>query len=352
MRNTLGYFLMVCLLFSSMTVMSGNNSEKQGQLSRNADLNSYLQNWLEQDVGYIITDQERAAFDRLSNVEERLQFVGQFWARRKPLPDSLENEFKDEHYRRIAYVNEKYSKDTPGWKTDRGKIYILLGPPDWIDTSDRPSETWHYSCGKHGVSFSKRVDLEFLGNSPNGDYRLTLDSTAEALLNRFRNEIPREKSCEQSSLQLCPQGISHPPPIKYKDLETVLNSKLNYHLFPFGLKLASTRITDATVITSISFEFRNNYLTYQKQYGNRMLATVNIFGRVIDSTGQTRDEFESRIERVVPKPFFQEMQEGSSYSQKTLPLKSGIYTLEVAVKDLYSANVGTSYESIVVPDQK
>ena len=81
---------------------------------------------LQLDDAYIITDQERAAFKSLTTDEEREHFIEQFWLRRDPTPGTVENEFKEEHYRRIAYANEHYASSIPGWKTDRVRIYITL----------------------------------------------------------------------------------------------------------------------------------------------------------------------------------------------------------------------------------
>ena len=90
--------------------------------------------WLTQDVAYIIEDDEKQAFALLTTNEEREKFIEQFWLRRDPTPGTPENEFKEEHYRRIAYANERfYAVTTPGWKTDRGRIYITYGPPNEIE---------------------------------------------------------------------------------------------------------------------------------------------------------------------------------------------------------------------------
>src|SRR5579871_5851503 len=97
------------------------------------ELETPYRKWLNEDVAYIITDEERAAFKRLQTDEEREQFIEQFWLRLCPTPDTTENEFKEEHYRRIAYANEHYAAGIPGWRTDRGKIYIMYGPPTSID---------------------------------------------------------------------------------------------------------------------------------------------------------------------------------------------------------------------------
>ena len=107
-------------------------SKSDNQLKK--ELDSQYKKWLDQDVVYIISSEERSAFLHLSTNEEREQFIEQFWQRRNPDPDSAENTFKEEHYRRIAYANEHYASGIPGWKTDRGKIYIMWGPADEIES--------------------------------------------------------------------------------------------------------------------------------------------------------------------------------------------------------------------------
>jgi GWxTD domain-containing protein len=104
--------------------------------------------WLNQDVRWIITDEERAAFKRLRSDEEREQFIQQFWLRRDPTPGTFLNEFKQEHYRRMLYANGHFATAaTPGWRTDRGRIYILYGKPDQVTAENgtvERSEIWKY----------------------------------------------------------------------------------------------------------------------------------------------------------------------------------------------------------------
>ena len=107
--------------------------KKKREAALRKELETPYRKWLNEDVAYIITDEERSAFKRLQTDEEREQFIESFWLRRDPTPDTVENEFKEEHYRRIAYANEHYASGIPGWKTDRGKIYIMYGPPDELD---------------------------------------------------------------------------------------------------------------------------------------------------------------------------------------------------------------------------
>ena len=108
--------------------------KKANARSLKQELGKTYKKWLDEDVRWIITDEERSVFMQLSNDEERDQFIEAFWARRDPTPDTPENEFKEEHYRRIAYANEHFAAGIPGWKTDRGRIYIMYGPADEIES--------------------------------------------------------------------------------------------------------------------------------------------------------------------------------------------------------------------------
>jgi len=146
--------------------------------------------WVNEEVIYIITPQEREAFLHLTTNEEREQYIEEFWRRRNPDPDSPENSYREEHYRRIAYANEHFSSGIPGWRTDRGRIYILHGPPDEIDshaagsTYDRPPEQgggsttvyafdiWRY---RHLDDIGDNIELWFADPTGTGEYHLTMD---------------------------------------------------------------------------------------------------------------------------------------------------------------------------------
>src|SRR5882757_9526823 len=162
------------------------------------ELETPYRKWMNEDVAYIISDEERAAFKRLQTDEEREQFIEQFWLRRDPSPDSAENEFKEEHYRRIAYANERFASGIPGWKTDRGRIYITFGPPDENEshpsggsyerpyeegggtTSTYPFEKWRYRWIE-GIGTD--INIEFVDPTMTGEYRMTMDpSEKDALL--------------------------------------------------------------------------------------------------------------------------------------------------------------------------
>jgi len=152
-----------------------NNSQPQS-----AALPDTYNRWLNIEVPYIITAQERAAFEALNTDEERNQFIEQFWLRRDPTPGTIRNEFREEHYRRIAYANSRFASPSgePGWKSDRGRIYIIFGPPDEIDSHPNgsatapPSEKWRY---RYIEGIGANVDMDFLDAQRNGEYHMTKD---------------------------------------------------------------------------------------------------------------------------------------------------------------------------------
>ena len=171
----------------------------KAQKALRGELKGPYKKWLDEDVPYIISDDERKAFMSLSNDEEREAFIESFWQRRNPNPDSPENEFRDEHYRRIQYANDHFAAGKPGWKTDRGHIYIAFGAPDSIDshpagglyerpieegggeTATFPFEIWHY---RYIEGIGDNIDIEFVDSCQCGDYHFTIDrSEKDALKN-------------------------------------------------------------------------------------------------------------------------------------------------------------------------
>jgi len=149
-----------------------------------------FQYWLNQDVTYIITDAERNAFNQLQSDPAREQFIEQFWERRNPTPGAAENPFRAEHYRRIAFANDHFSSssDLPGWKTDRGRIYITFGPPDEIDShpaasaAKLPYEDWRY---RFIQGIGNDVSIEFVDRDSNGEYHMTMDPSETDAVQRF-----------------------------------------------------------------------------------------------------------------------------------------------------------------------
>jgi len=383
------------LVFVVLPVIADKKKDKDREKSlRQETSDQFLKKWLEQDVVYIITDEEKAAFKRLTTDDERYQFIEQFWLRRDPSPDTLENETRDEHYRRIAYANERFASGKPGWKTDRGRIYITWGPPDQIEshpsggsylrpyeegggtTSTFPFETWRYRY-LEGQGLGNEILIEFVDPTMSGEYRMTMDpSEKDALLytpnagltdmeamglaskaDRFNNTDGTRlgaamggRGIRYNQFERLNQfvALQRPPQIKFKDLETVVNTKISYNLMPFDYRTDFIKITEDTVLTPITIQLQNKDMTFQLKDGVQR-AEVNIYGRISTITGRVAQVFEDLVRQDVPDSLFKQALERRSLYQKTLPLRSGLYKLELIVKDLNSGNMGTIYKGFTVP---
>lgn len=385
--------ILVCSL--SLLVLADKKKDKDREKSlRQETSDQFLKKWLQQDVVYIITDEEKAAFKRLTTDDERYQFIEQFWLRRDPSPDTIENETRDEHYRRIAYSNERFASGKPGWKTDRGRIYITWGPPDQIEshpsggsylrpqeegggtTSTFPFETWRYRY-LEGQGLGNEVIIEFVDPTMSGEYRMTMDpSEKDALLyvpnagltdmeamglaskaDRFNNTDGTRmgaalggRGIRYNQFERLQQfvALQRPPQIKFKDLETVVNTKISYNLMPFDYRTDFIKITEDTVLTPITIQLQNKDMTFQNKEGVQR-AAVNIYGRISTITGRVAQVFEDVVVADVPESLFKQALERRSLYQKAVPLRSGLYKLELIVKDLNSGNMGTIYKGFSVP---
>jgi TonB family protein len=171
--------------------MYGTNppDQQQPQSSQENAISDYYRKWLDEDVAYITTQEERNAFLALRNDQERDLFIKQFWARRNPNPRQADNAFREEHYRRIAYANQQFASSVPGLKTDRGRIYIMYGKPDEIEShpnggaynrslidgggtiSAYPFEDWWY---RHIDGVGDDIKMEFVDQSNSGEYKMAM----------------------------------------------------------------------------------------------------------------------------------------------------------------------------------
>src|SRR5712692_78773 len=365
---------------------------KQREKRLYKELASPYKKWLEEEVGYIITDEERTAFLRLTNNEEREQFIEQFWLRRDPTPDTVENEFKEEHYRRIAYANERFASGIPGWRTDRGRIYIIWGPADEVEshpsggtynrppeegggtTSTYPFEKWRY---RYLEGIGNDVILEFVDPTGTGEYHLTMDpSEKDALLHvpgaglseleamgmasktdRFTRSdgthLPTAlggtpaRMGEFERLELYAK-VQRPPDVKFKDLEAVVSSRLVRNQIQFNHRFDFLRVTGDTVLVPITVEVPNRQLTFQNHEGVHS-AVMNLFGRISTLTGRVVQTFEDVVSRDFPESLLQASLKGSSIYQKAVPLRPGLYRLDIVIKDVQSGNVGVVNTRLAVP---
>ncbi len=356
------------------------------------ELDNSFKTWLNEDVVYIISPEERTAFLQLQTNEEREQFIEQFWLRRSSNPDMPGDDFKEEHYRRIAYANEHYASGIPGWKTDRGRIYIIWGPPDEIEshptggTYDRPMEEgggetttypwerWRY---RYLEGIQENVELEFVDPSGSGEYHLTMDpSEKDALLNvpgaglslmesmglasktdRFTRSdgthLPTAMGGEPASLNEFTRlelyaKVQRPPEVKYKDLEALVTSRMVRDDVKFNYRTDFLKITNDTVLVPITVQLPNSQLQFKDKDGV-YTAELNIFGRVTTLTGRVVQTFEDPLTRDYPESLYKLSQKQSSIYQKALPLRPGLYRLDIVIKDVNSGNVGAVNTRLAVP---
>ena len=365
-------------------------SRSDNQLKK--ELDSQYKKWLDQDVVYIISPEERSAFLHLSTNEEREQFIEQFWQRRNPDPESPENTFKEEHYRRIAYANERFASGIPGWRTDRGKIYIMWGPADEIEshpsggsydrpanegggqTSTYPFEQWRY---RYLEGIGNDVILEFVDPSMTGEFHLTMDpSEKDALLYvpgagltqmeamglsrktaRFNNTDGThlaqplggrlEQDSEFSRLERYAK-VQQAPPVKFKDLEAVVTSRLVRDQVKFDYRFDFLRITSDTVLVPITVQIPTRQLMFQEKNGVDS-ATLNLFARITTLSGRPVQTFEDTVHRDLPAELLQQSLGTASIYQKAVPLSPGLYRLDIVVKDVNNGNVGVVNTRLAVP---
>src|SRR3981081_2606892 len=353
--------------------------------------NSYKQ-WLTEDVPYIISPEERNAFLQLDTNEEREQFIEQFWLRRSSNPDLPQNDFKEEHYRRIAYANEHFASGIPGWKTDRGRMYIMWGPADEVEshptggtydrpmeegggsTSTYPWETWRW---RYLEGIGENIILEFVDPSGSGEYHMTMDpGEKDALLHvpgaglsqmesmgmaskadRFTRSdgmtTPRSMGGTPASmnefnrLELYAK-VNRPPAVKFKDLEAVVTSRIVRDQVHFIWRADYLKVTNDTVLVPVTVQIPNSQLSFQSKDGIHS-AVLNIFGRVSTLTGRVVQTFEDSVSRDFPDSLYQQSLKLQSIYQKAVPLRPGLYRLDLVIKDVHSGNIGVVNSRLQVP---
>ena len=367
--------------------------KKENAKALKQELSKTYKKWLDEDVRWIISEEEQKAFKLLSNDEERDQFIEAFWQRRDPTPDTEENEFKEEHYRRIAYANEHFAAGIPGWKSDRGRIYIMYGPADEIDgnpaggtydrpmeegggsTSTFPFEDWRY---RYLEGIGQEVIIEFVDKCMCGDFHMTIDrSEKDALLytpnggqtlyeqlglSHKANRVnsgglenlgpgPMSASLQTKEFDRLQQfaKLQAPPPVKFKDLEEIVSHKINVNLMPFDVRADFVKVTGDTVLVPVTIQIKNRDVTFVNKDGVQR-GTVNIFGRVTTLSGHIAQTFEDTVQADIPAELLARAAENSQVYWKALPLRPGRYRFDIVVKDVNGDRTGNWSKGVVVPD--
>lgn len=388
------------LLVLGFTSVSGlsQDKDKKGKVSddptTNArtvkpELKDAYKRWLNTDVAYIITKDEKRAFLALVTDEERENFIENFWRRRDPNPDTEENEYREQYYERIAYANEHFSSGIPGWKTDRGRIYIAWGKPDSIETHptggayDRPSyegggstttypfEVWWY---RHLDNVGDGIEIEFVDPTGTGEYRLARDAnekdalktvpgagltTAEQLGLSDKSDrisglnqggFQREQDTPFRRMEII-TNLQRPPQVKFSDLAGVAGGDsgiLDNNPLEFDLRIDFFRQSDTQVIATFTVQTDNKEVTF-KDVGGLQQAKLNIFGRITAVSGKRSGIFEDSVTTSATSVELADLKDKKSVYQKAVALTPGTYKVDVVVRDVETGNRGLVNMGFTVP---
>ncbi len=354
------------------------------------ELKKAYKDWLDKDVTYIISDEERKAFKKLATDDEREQFIGEFWRRRDPDPDTDENEFKEEYYERIAYANEHFASGIPGWKTDRGRIWIMYGKPNERETHpmggsyERPSyegggntstypfEIWFY---RYLAGVGSGVEIEFVDPTGSGEYRISRNpNEKDALLNipgagltlseqlglsnkgdRIAGfgspgnpQYTREQDSPFSRLQLL-ADLNRAPQVKFNDLASAVNTGvIEDNPLNFDIRVDFFRQSDERVITALTIQTDNKDLVFQDS-GGLQQARINIFGRITSVAGRRAGIFEDPVITTATPAELSDAKDRKSAYQKAVALAPGTYKVDVIVRDVASGATGVQHIGFTVP---
>lgn len=387
--------ILVLLGLGSSICLSGPPPQNSSQ-KREGGQSQHYKDWLDKDVPYIISEEERQLFKDLKNDEERESFIQQFWDRRNPDPRSPYNAFKEEHYRRIAYANERFTSGIPGWRTDRGRIYIMWGPPDQLEThptggvyhrnhlegggttSTFPFERWWY---RHIDGVGDDIEMEFVDSSISGEYRLAMSpDEKDALINvpgagltlaeemgfadkrdrayfdpsgyyRDDNMQARGRRTKDSPFSRMEQyfSVQRPPKIKFEDLKSVVTTHVTFSSLPYDVRTDYIKLSEDKVLVPITIELSNLELEFKKEKEfNR--AKINVYGIITGLTNKIHAEWEDEIVRDFIDLYFDQGKSKRSEYQRIVALPPGQrYKLDLVLKDVNSKKVGALSLGLNVP---
>jgi GWxTD domain-containing protein len=384
--------LLTLTLISPVPLLGQNQSTDSVRQEEETD---YYQKWLNQDVRFIISDEERSVFESLSTDEEKEQFIEQFWFRRDPDPTSAHNEFKEEHYRRIAYANEKFTSGNQGWLTDRGRVYIIHGPPDNLEsrpsggfynrpieegggnTAVYPFEVWTY---RYIEGIGEQVRLEFVDDTYTGEYKLAVfhwekDLGMRSGTGRTLAELTGLSTRAQHPALMPASGgamygpenwfarvgdtpfaryekvakIQAAPITKYNDLKELVEVSIQYENLPFNLREQYFKLNEAEVIVPLTLQVENKDLSFQQE-DDRHVARMAVYGIVSSLTNRIVAEFEDDFVSSYSSENLEKGLLKSSVYQKVLTLERNMrYKVDFVLKDLNTGKTGIIRKALSPP---
>jgi len=387
--------VLLCAYFPPVET-SGQTKKEPNSKKREEELKDVYKKWIDEDVSPIITEDERRAFKALKTDEERDKYIEIFWRLRDPDPDTPENEYKDQYYERVQYANEHFASGVPGWKTDRGRIYIKYGRPDEIQAHpaggpyDRPSyegggttttypfEVWWY---RNINGIGSDIEIEFVDPSGSGEYRIARNSNEKdanlfvpgagptlaeqlglankadrvALASGFGNGVQngqllgtRAKDGEFEKLDIIRKLNEPPVRLDYPGLKADLPEITN-DLLPVSIRTDFMRISGQSAVTMLTIQIDHREIAF-KDEGGIYRGTINLYGRITGVTSQVPSVFED----IVQTSRYTEAQISSARTQRSLYqmnviLAPGRYKVDVVARDVTSGKTGVVHHSFEVP---
>ena len=382
--------MMLLSLGLSLSAMAEEN--KVNPDVRREESEDHFKNWLERDAVYIITEEEKSVFSRLTTEDERQRFIEQFWRRRDPDPRTAINEFKEEHYRRIAYANERFHSGKEGWRSDRGRVYIIHGEPAEIESYAAGSfydrefeqgggqttvyafERWRY---RHLEGIGSDIELEFVDKSFTGDYHLALNpEEKDALLHMpgqgltwaeqvgltRKEDRPyfapgrHNPAYNTGSFRNNPfyryeifSQVQTPKKIKYNDLKELVEVNIGYSNLAFQVRNDYFKLNRQKILVPVTLQLQNKDMTFKRK-GDLHTARIGLYGAVTSLDNQLIQEFDDELViSYTPKQLERSLM-GRSLYQKVLILENKTrYKLDLVVKDIESSNIGAVKRAIIPP---
>jgi GWxTD domain-containing protein len=389
------YFAFSILL--ALLCVPGAQSQKQK--TKTEDRQDYYRKWLEEDVVYIIALEEKAVFMKLNTPEEKDAFIQQFWARRDPDPTKPSNEFKEEHYRRLQYVNERFASGKQGWRTDRGRFYIRFGKPDGVEshpggpyirkpnegggkTSVYPFERWRY---RHIDGIGDNIEVEFVDSSMTGNYELALDADEKDALfnvpgagNTWDEDLGKTTRSDRVQYRFWGNpnnldkgedkfaykrledqfyyryermiSLEKPPVLQNPKLREAVDARVLYPAtLPLSYHHVFYRLGDREYLVPISLKVQNRELSYVTQPEGYLSAKVDVYARVMGIDGTIYYEFDDTIYSHYSPEEFPKRNDQYSVYERTLKLRPGRYKIDLLVQTDQGRKSSLSTFSIALP---
>ena len=370
-------------------------AKKRDQRQRVEEQQDYFKKWLTEDVVYIITDEEKKVFNNLSTDAERDAFIEQFWRRRDPDPRTALNEFKEEHYRRIAYANDHFYSGVEGWYSDRGRIYITYGPPSQKEshhgglyqrrvleegggwTNVYAFERWFYN---YIPGVGSGIEIEFVDASKTGEYKIALrpsekdalwqvgsSPTVEEMFGNVTRDgtmladlAMRNIGLNDGTFMRGAQPfdrvrnyflLNKPPKVEFEHLRGDVETRLLYDPIPLEMTIGNYRVGEDAFLVPLTIRVPARELTYDADLQNVNRATIQLYGKAQNLTGRVVYEFEDLIAADTSKA--KDLKAGTNFLyQKQLPLRPGRYKLTVIVQEESSKRVAIEVASVQLSKNK